>query len=70
MWGYSAGDNFKPDADANPKTGNYDSVLTDPLLFYGIRQIGLSTNPDQRISWLDNGTHSAVSTYWRPSNYR
>ena len=68
MWGYSAGDNFKPDADADPKTGDYDPVLTDPLLFYGIRQIQLSTNPDQRISWLDNGTHSAVSTYWRPSN--
>ena len=68
MWGYSAGDNFKPDADADPKTGDYDSVLTNPLLFYGIRQIQLSTNPDQRISWLDNGTHSAVSTYWRPSN--
>ena len=68
MWGYSAGDNFKPDADADPKTGDYDSVLTNPLLFYGIRQIQLSTNPDQRISWLDNVTHSAVSTYWRPSN--
>jgi len=68
MWGYSAGDNFKPDADADPPTGDYDSVLTDPLLFYGIRQIQLSTNPDQRISWLDNGTHSPVSTYWRPSN--
>lgn len=68
MWGYSAGDNFKPDADATPPTGDYDSVLTDPLLFYGIRQIQLSTIPEQRISWLDNGTHSPVSTYWRPSN--
>jgi hypothetical protein len=67
MWGYSAGDNFKPDAEA--KTGDYDPVLTEPLLFYGIRQTQLSpSNPDQRISWLDNGTHSAVSTYWRPSN--
>jgi hypothetical protein len=62
MWGYSAGDNFKPDA------GDYDPVLTAPLLFYGIRVTGLSTTPDQRISWLDNGTHSPLSTYWMPSN--
>lgn len=66
LWGYSAGDNFKPDADANPPTGDYDSVLTAPLLFYGIRITGLVT--DKQISWLDNGTHSAVTTYWRPSN--
>ena len=66
LWGYSAGDNFKPDANASPKTGNYDSVLTEPILFYGIRITGLST--DKRISWLDNGTHSAISNYWRPSN--
>ena len=66
MWGYSAGDNFKPNANASPKTGNYDSVLTEPILFYGIRITGLST--DKRISWLDNGTHSPISNYWRPSN--
>lgn len=66
LWGYSAGDNFKPDADADPPTGDYDSVLTAPLLFYGIRITGLVTN--KQISWLDNGTHSAVTTYWRPSN--
>lgn len=66
LWGYSAGDNFKPDADATPPTGDYDSVLTAPLLFYGIRITGLVTG--KQISWLDNGTHSAVTTYWRPSN--
>jgi hypothetical protein len=66
LWGYSAGDNFKPDANATPPTGDYDSVLTAPLLFYGIRITGLVTG--KRISWLDNGTHSALTTYWRPSN--
>jgi hypothetical protein len=66
LWGYSAGDNFKPDADADPPTGDYDSVLTAPLLFYGIRITGLVTG--KQISWLDNGAHSAVTTYWRPSN--
>ena len=66
LWGYSAGDNFKPDANATPPTGDYDSVLTAPLLFYGIRITGLVTG--KQISWLDNGTHSAVTTYWRPSN--
>lgn len=68
VWGYSAGDNFKPDADAAPPEGDYDSVLTAPLLFYGTRLSFLSTNPDQRISWLDNGTHSPLGSYWMPSN--
>jgi len=64
MWGYSAGDNFKPDADADPPTGDYDSVLTNPLLFYGIRIAGLS----QRLSWLEGTTHDDLSSYWMPSN--
>lgn len=64
MWGYSAGDNFKPDADADPPTGDYDSVLTAPLLFYGIRITGLY----QRLSWLEGSTHDDFSNYWMPSN--
>ena len=66
QWGYSAGDNFKPDADAVPKTGDYDSVLTKPLIFYGCLVSSLSS--DNRISWLENSNHIALSSYWRPSN--
>jgi hypothetical protein len=65
QWGYSAGDNFKPDAEADPPTGDYDSVLTAPILFYGIRRTGLSSDP---LSWLESSTHVALSTYWMPSN--
>ena len=65
QWGYSAGDNFKPDADASPPTGDYDSVLTAPILFYGLRRLGLSSTP---LSWLENSTHTGLSSYWMPSN--
>ena len=65
QWGYSAGDNFKPDASASPPTGDYDSVLTAPILFYGIRRIGLSSTP---LSWLDGSTHTPLASYWMPSN--
>ena len=66
QWGYSAGDNFKPDNDAEPQpTANYDSVLTAPFLFYGIRITGLSG--DDRINW--NGVaHEGLTSYWKPSN--
>jgi len=66
QWGYSAGDNFKPDADADPKTGDYDAVLTKPLIFYGCLQDSLPT--EFRISWLENSSHIDLSSYWRPSN--
>jgi hypothetical protein len=65
QWGYSAGDNFKPDAEATPPTGDYDSVLTAPILFYGIRRTGLSSTP---LSWLENSTHDDLISYWMPSN--
>ena len=65
QWGYSAGDNFKPDANASPHpTANYDSVLTKPILFYGIRQSTGSTP----INWTTGSSHESLSTYWRPSN--
>lgn len=66
QWGYSAGDNFKPDADADPKTGDYDAVLTKPLIFYGCLQYSIPTA--FRISWLENSSHIALTSYWRPSN--
>ena len=68
QWGYSAGDNFKP--QPNPKTGqptgNYEPVLTAPLLFYGIRITGL-TSSSNGINW-NNGTHTWLQSYWKPSN--
>ena len=67
QWGYSAGDNFKPTekTSSTPPTGNYDSVLTAPILFYGIRRTGLSSAP---LSWLENSTHTNLISYWMPSN--
>lgn len=67
QWGYSAGDNFKPESTATPPTADYDSVLTAPILFYGIRRTGFSSD---FISWLENlgSTHVALSSYWMPSN--
>ena len=65
QWGYSANDNFKPDADASPPIANYEPVLMKPALFYGIRITGLSG--DGRINW--NGTtHEGLTSYWKPSN--
>jgi hypothetical protein len=66
QWGYSAGNNFKPDADATPQpTANYDSVLTAPALFYGIRISGLTSGGG--INW--NGvSHEELLSYWKPSN--
>lgn len=66
QWGYSAGNNFKPDADATPQpTANYDSVLTEPFLFYGIRVSSLSG--DYRLNW-NGAAHEALTSYWKPSN--
>ena len=67
QWGYSAGDNFKPESTAIPPTADYDSVLTAPILFYGIRRVGLFSTP---LSWLENlgSTHDDLTSYWMPSN--
>jgi hypothetical protein len=67
QWGYSAGDNFKPDADATPQpTANYQPILSKPLIFYGIRITGLSG--DGRINFYGNGVHKGLTSYWKPSN--
>ena len=65
MWGYSAGDNFKPDAETDPPSGNYDSVLTKPILFYG-RAFSLPSS--NYISWMNGSTHTYASKYWMPAN--
>lgn len=67
QWGYSAGDNFKPDADAEPQpTANYQPILTKPLIFYGIKITGLTG--DGRINFYGNNVHKGLTSYFRPSN--
>jgi hypothetical protein len=67
QWGYSAGDNFKPTEGTSsaPPTGDYDSVLTAPILFYGIRRVGLGSTP---LSWVEGSNHYDLISYWMPSN--
>jgi len=45
--------------------GNYEPVLTKPLIFYGIQETGLSTA--KCINWISSGSSSLVQ-YFRPSN--
>jgi len=62
QWGYSAGDNFKPDATDNPPTADYDSVLTKPLIFYITRT--LST---PNFAWI-TPSYTDIDYYHRPTN--
>ena len=64
QWGYSAGGEFKSDTTDDPHTGNYDSRLIKPLLFYGIQQ-----TTSNAIAWVVSSTGvESVTTYYRPSN--
>ena len=45
--------------------GNYEPVLTKPLVFYGIQETGLSAA--KCINWISSGSSSLVQ-YFRPSN--
>lgn len=64
IWSYSAGDNFKPDADATPPTGNYEAVLTKPVLFYATRRTtGLTS-----INWSSTDPHLELTYYWSAMN--
>lgn len=59
QWGYSATDNF------NAATGNYESALCKPLLFYPILQTGIS------MSFKTTDTiHQEITSYILPSNSR
>ena len=71
LWGYSADGKFDSETDVYPATGNYDAVLTSPLLFYGIRETMVGTT--QYINWIDddnipNSPPNNITRYWRPSN--
>ena len=59
QWGYSATDNF------NAATGNYESSLCKPLLFYPILQTGISMSFKQTLT-----THQEITSYILPSNSR
>ena len=49
----------------NFNQGNYEPVLTKPLIFYGIKETGISTNKSK--NWISSGSSSLVQ-YFRPSN--
>jgi len=66
LWGYSADGEFTSDTDVTPNTGNYDPVLTKPLVFYAIQETGISSG--KGIKWISTGTPSEITQYYRPSN--
>ena len=71
LWGYAADGKFDSEIDVYPAVGNYDAVLTAPLLFYGIRETMVGTT--QYINWIDvdnipNNPPNNITRYWRPSN--
>jgi|11BtaG_2_1085332.scaffolds.fasta_scaffold01602_2 hypothetical protein len=75
QWGYCAGGDFNPDADAVPApTGNYDTLLIKPLLFYGIKITDLpeasvaNGNRSGKINWISTSPPTGLTSYWRPSN--
>ena len=59
LWGYSAEGDFDSD------TGDYEPVLTKPLIFYAIRE-NISTE-DKAINWISD-TPDYLLYYFRPSN--
>ena len=71
LYGYSADGEFKSELDANPAKGNYDQVLTKPLLFYGVN---LSFSLGQKnINWINVDSSGSpapnnIPNYFRPSN--
>lgn len=71
QWGYCAsGDFTATDYDAGPPIvpakGDYDKTLIKPLLFYGIRETGLSST--RKINYISTSSPTGIDNYWRPSN--
>ena len=66
QWGYSAAGEFTSDIDVTPNTGNYEPVLTAPLVLYGVQETGISSA--KGIKWISDGTPSSITQYYRPSN--
>ena len=65
LWGYSADGEFTSNTTVTPNTGNYDPVLTKPLIFYAIRET--QATEAKAINWLSGG-QDYLSFYFRPSN--
>ena len=64
QWGYSAGGDFETDTSVTPNIGDYDSVLTAPLIFYGIQE-----TTSNAIAFLPSGANAeSITQYFRPSN--
>ena len=71
LYGYSADGEFESKLDVNPATGDYDPVLTKPLLFYGILET--ISDGQKNINWIDvdsdsNPAPNNIQAYFRPSN--
>lgn len=64
QWGYVASGEFNADISSTPNKGDYEETNIGPLLFYGIRETGLTDG----INWIYNSADSTVTNYWRPSN--
>ena len=72
QWGYCAGGEFK--ANQTDNTGDYDSTLIEPLLFYAIKVSNLpdASNANSyrggKINWISTSPPTGLTSYWRPSN--
>jgi len=78
QWGYCASGDFtaKNEDAVEPEvpTGDYDTTLIKPLLFYGINVTGLpdaspsNGNRSGKINWISTSPPTGLTSYWRPSN--
>jgi len=78
QWGYCATGDFtaKNEDAVEPEvpTGDYDTMLIKPLLFYGINVTGLpdsspsNGNRSGKINWISTSPPTGLTSYWRPSN--
>lgn len=74
QWGYCAGGDFTANTSVTPNTGDYDTMLIRPLLFYGINVTGLPAaspsngNRSGKINWISTSPPTGLTSYWRPSN--
>ncbi len=72
QWGYCAGGEF--DANVSENTGDYDTMIIAPLLFYAIRETnlpeasGANSNRGGKINWISTSPATGLTSYWRPSN--
>ena len=67
-WGYSAAGEFNFEegvqASSKPSTGNYEAVLTKPVVFYGVQKTGIT----ETINLIEGNAGTSIDKYFRPSN--